>query len=189
MRLLQSKLLAALFVSACVVGTSTAVVQQTPARARVELVSSVKSIAPGEPFVVALSFDVDPDWHLYWKDPGDSGMPPSVKWTLPEGFTASELQFPKPKTIQIPAGVNYIHEGRFALLVTITPPATLKEGESVELAGNVKWLECDAEICLPAKQSVAVSVQSDKQSVLQHEKEFEAWRSAVKAGEGFSPQK
>lgn len=116
-------------------------------------------------------------------------MPPSVKWALPEGFTASELQYPKPETIKTSAGVNYVHEGKFALLVTITPPATLKEGELIELAGNVKWLECDAEICLPAKQSVSVSVQTDKQSAPQNEKKFEAWKSAVEAGEGYSPEK
>jgi DsbC/DsbD-like thiol-disulfide interchange protein len=186
---IEYKLVAALSLSILLGATAFAQQQPKRAHARAELVSSVSTIVAGQPFTVALSFDVDPDWHLYWKDPGESGMPPSVKWTLPEGFTAGPLQFPKPEVLQTSAGTNYVHEKQFALLVTITPPATLKPGERVELSGNVSWLECDAEVCLPAKQSVSASVTTGDRAEPVNAERFAKWEEAVKAGEGYDPKK
>lgn len=179
----------ALSLSMWVVTASLAQQPTKPARARAELVSSASTIAAGTPFTVAIAFDVDQDWHLYWKDPGDSGMPPSVKWRLPEGFQAGELQFPKPETLKTSAGVNYIHEKQFALLVTITPPADLKAGQTLELAGDLQWLECDADICLPAKQSVKLSVMTGDRPAPANKERFEVWEAAVEAGRGYDPKK
>lgn len=157
------------------------------AHARATLVSETATVVAGQPFLVAISFEIDPKWHLYWKDPGDSGLPPSVKWTLPEGFRAGELQFPTPKVHHTPAGTNYIYEDRVALLVTITPPEKLKDGEKFELVANLKWLECTEEICVPAKQSATTGVVVGAEVSPQHTTQFLAWKTAVKEGESFTP--
>jgi thiol:disulfide interchange protein DsbD len=189
MRFKRNKALVGLAFSTFVAATAIADLQTNPARARAELASSVSTIAPGSPFTVAIAFDIDPDWHLYWKDPGDSGMPPSVKWKLPEGFTAGQLRFPKPEVLQTTAGTNYVYHNQFALLVTITPPADLKPGQTLELAADIKWLECDAEVCLPAKQSASISVTSGDRAAPANAEKFAEWEKAVKAGEGFDPKK
>lgn len=160
-----------------------------PAHARVKLVSDTSTIVAGQPFTVAMVFDIDKDWHLYWKDPGDSGMPPKVKWTLPEGFAAGELQFPKPEILKTPAGVNYVHEKELALLVTITPPKELKPGQTISLKADLKWLECTTEVCLPAKQSAQLDVTTGTEAKPADETRFVEWRAAVKAGEQFDPAK
>ena len=51
-----------------------------------ELVSEIHSIQPGSVFYISVRFRMDAGWHIYWKDPGDSGMPPKVEWLLPEGI-------------------------------------------------------------------------------------------------------
>jgi len=55
-------------------------------KARVDTVANVSAIAPGQPFMLGFKFTIAPGWHIYWKNPGDSGLPTEVKLNLPEGF-------------------------------------------------------------------------------------------------------
>ncbi|MEQ1839834.1 MAG: protein-disulfide reductase DsbD domain-containing protein, partial [Verrucomicrobiales bacterium] len=74
--------------------------QSTPVRDKnveARLIASVSTIQPGVPFTLGLQFTIDPTWHTYWANPGETGIPTSLKLTLPEGFSAGELQFPVPK--------------------------------------------------------------------------------------------
>ncbi|HPJ56754.1 MAG TPA: protein-disulfide reductase DsbD family protein [Kiritimatiellia bacterium] len=47
-----------------------------------ELISEVAAVAPGKPFTVAFRMTLDESWHAYWTNPGDSGLAPSLDWTL-----------------------------------------------------------------------------------------------------------
>jgi len=69
----------------------------TKAKATVKLVADQEAIIPGKPVLLALPFTVEKEWHLYWRNAGESGMPPSVKWTLPDGYTVGPLPFPLPR--------------------------------------------------------------------------------------------
>ena len=117
--------------------------------AAADLLADVKSIAPGQPFTVAVSLKPDRGWHLYWSNPGDSGLAPEVTWDLPPGFTAGEIQRPFPEAIASPPFMTYGHEGEVLYLFTITPPNDLPPG-NVTLAANVEWLVCK-DACLPGE--------------------------------------
>ena len=65
-------------------------------RTRSQLLSSRASIAPGERFWVGLRQDFDAGWHSYWRNPGDSGFPATLAWTLPSGATAGPTLWPAP---------------------------------------------------------------------------------------------
>jgi thiol:disulfide interchange protein/DsbC/DsbD-like thiol-disulfide interchange protein len=121
------------------------------------LVPEATSIQPGTPLSVAIYFEMEEGWHNYWQNAGDSGLPTEVEWDLPEGFTAGEIQWPVPERIVAYPLVDYGYSGRIALLVEITPPASLAEGSSALLAATVDWLICK-EICLPAYQDVEVEI-------------------------------
>ncbi|MEM1127470.1 MAG: thioredoxin family protein [Bacteroidota bacterium] len=121
------------------------------------LVSEGASIQPGVPFTLALRLDMDPHWHSYWENPGDSGQPTSLTWALPEGFTAAPFQWPYPKRIDLGPLTTYAYEDVVHLLVEVTPPADLAPGTSVELAGEAVWLICE-EVCLPAREAVALTL-------------------------------
>jgi DsbC/DsbD-like thiol-disulfide interchange protein len=64
---------------------------------RATLSSETSAVAPGTPFWLGLRLEMQPGWHVYWKQPGDSGLPPRVKWSLPAGFAAEDLAFPYPQ--------------------------------------------------------------------------------------------
>ncbi|HEY9049938.1 MAG TPA: protein-disulfide reductase DsbD domain-containing protein, partial [Gammaproteobacteria bacterium] len=65
------------------------------------LISEQQGIVAGQPFWVALNFDIIPDWHTYWKNAGDSGTEPTIDWQLPDGFTASDIHWPYPQRFPV----------------------------------------------------------------------------------------
>src|SRR5208282_582177 len=71
------------------------------AHLHVQLVVPGQSLQPGAANHAGLYFKLEPGWHIYWKNAGDSGEPPHAKWTLPEGVSASALQFPPPKRLPL----------------------------------------------------------------------------------------
>ena len=67
--------------------------------AKVSLVKSTENLITSESFI-GIKFDLNSGWHTYWKNPGDSGSEPRINWTLPEGFSISEIHYPTPEKIQ-----------------------------------------------------------------------------------------
>src|SRR5438552_2825597 len=70
-----------------------------PAHLDVRLVSEASAIAPGQKFWIGLDFALDPGWHIYWLNAGDSGQPPRVIWTTPVGYTVGSIEWPQPGRI------------------------------------------------------------------------------------------
>ncbi len=126
----------------------------TVGRAQVaaSLVSADASIQPGKPFTVALRFVHQPTWHTYWINPG-TGLATTLKWKLPEGWKAGDIQWPAP-TLLVDSRGNTVgngYEGDLLLPVTITPPADLKPGTTVDLPVAADWLMCQ-DVCVPRQQ-------------------------------------
>lgn len=121
----------------------TAAAAHAAPKAQVSLLPSVEAVVPGQPFDVGIRFQLDAGWHIYWQNSGDSGLPPSVRWTLPEGFTVGELQFPTPRRHESPGDIiTNILAGEPILIVKVTPPAVIKES-SIKLAAAVGYLVCE----------------------------------------------
>ena len=118
------------------------------------LVADVSSIAPGGTFDLALEVTVEPGWHIYWENPGDSGQPVTVAWTV-AGGTAGPLRFPVPSRYDEAGLTTYAHDGRpsFLTSVDVTPDAA----GSVQITGAARWLIC-ADVCVPATETVSLSV-------------------------------
>lgn len=116
----------------------------------VDLVAEPTPIISGKTVTLALRFIPAPGWHIYWKNPGDSGLPPSVTWKLPLGWTAGPLQFPFPERILLPPLVSYGYEQETLLLTTFTIPDYEKIPSSFPIEADIEWLVCK-ETCLPGK--------------------------------------
>jgi len=152
------------------------------AHVRASIISSVTDIVPGKSFDIALVFDIDDSWHMYWKNPGDSGMPPSIAWTLPPGFLASEMRFPVPIIYTHKNGTDYIHEKQLVVLVTIQVPQDFKATDDAaeqELLGRATWLVCDANVCLPEEQTVRLKLPVRMTTTEPNASQFAAWRNSI----------
>ena len=114
---------------------------------RAELLADVAAVKAGEPFWVGLRQTIRPKWHTYWKNPGESGLPTEIKWTLPAGVTADPIVWPTPNLFNIGGVINYGYQDETVLLVRITPPADLS-GSSLKLAAEANWLVCE-DVCIP----------------------------------------
>jgi DsbC/DsbD-like thiol-disulfide interchange protein len=130
----------------------------SPAKARVELVPSVDRVVPGEAFDVAVVFTIEPHWHLYWLNPGSSGIPPEVKWDLPPGYTVEAIEFPAPYRIADPnGGITFGYENELILIARVIPSLSTPLDTDVSLNASVTWLACK-EVCVSESASASVKM-------------------------------
>ncbi len=119
---------------------------------RAELLAHApQGVAPGQPLWLGLQITHQPEWHTYWKNPGDSGLPTDLAWTLPAGLDAGEIAWPLPKKIPIGTLANYGYEGTVLLPVPVTVASTFAPGPLVKDATiqlRASWLVCRKE-CIP----------------------------------------
>ncbi|MCA9400266.1 MAG: thioredoxin family protein [Candidatus Omnitrophica bacterium] len=152
-------ILSLLFLCAGILPQSSSRAQEkvTSANTTVQLISEVASIKSGQPFWVGLHMEMDPHWHTYWVNPGDSGLSPKLQWALPDGFTASEIVWPFPVIISEAGLTTYGFEDENLLFVKITPPMGLDPTQMVSLQAKAIWLACK-EICLPGEAQVSLTL-------------------------------
>jgi thiol:disulfide interchange protein DsbD len=139
---------------------SSKAVVTTP-QVRAELLAHAPDGAdPGKTVWLGLQITHQPDWHTYWKNPGDSGLPITVQWTLPEGISAGEIAWPLPKKIPIGNLANYGFDGTVLLPVPLTISQDFKPGltnNEIEVKLKANWLVCRKE-CIPEEGEFALKV-------------------------------
>ena len=120
---------------------------------RVELIADRAGLGPG--MRLGLKFDLDPEWHVYWQNPGDSGGPPEVAWTLPPGMTAAGIEWPAPERIDVGGLVNYGYHNAVLLPVMIGAAAGARIPDAFTVRGSVRWLAC-ANVCISGRADLAL---------------------------------
>ncbi len=96
-----------------------------------------------------LYFKLEPGWHVYWKNAGDSGEPPHIHWTLPDGIAAAPMQFPAPKRLPLGPLMDFGYEDEVLFPFSFHLADRVKAGP-VTLHAKVDWLVC-REVCIPGK--------------------------------------
>ena len=147
----------------------------------VELIAETTVVVPGERFNVALDFKLEPHWHLYWKNPGASGLPVEIEWLLPAGLSAGEIQWPAPERIELGGLMNYGYEDAVTLIVPIEAAQDFELGSAVPIQAEVSWLACE-EFCMPGDASLSLALTAGAEAVKSGEAPaFEAARARLPA--------
>ncbi len=122
------------------------------------LVAENGEVAPGGTVTIALEENIRDGWHTYWRNPGETGGPTELAWTLPHGWKVAPIQWPYPK--RLPAGplMQYGYEGKPWLLMKVTAPADAKPGDVVTLKAHASWLVCSATLCVPEDAPVSLDL-------------------------------
>src|SRR5262245_65947877 len=107
----------------------------------ITMVPEFTAVVAGMPMRVALRFQVEHGWHVYWKNPGESGVATTAKWTLPAAYTVDSMQYPTPAGLDIAGVVTHVHEGDVVFEATINPPAKITSRDS-RLATRVRYGVC-----------------------------------------------
>ena len=129
-----------------------------PQHAKLSLISERDALTPGSSNWIGLRFQLEPGWHIYWKNPGDSGEPPKVTWHVPGGVETGDLRFPTPQRIKDHSLIDYGYEDDVVLLSQITvPKAGDAPGNKTEIGADVRYLVC-REVCIPGRDHVALTL-------------------------------
>ncbi|MBX9742492.1 MAG: thioredoxin family protein [Chthoniobacterales bacterium] len=142
------------------------------------LITATDAIKPDESFEVYILLHLEKGWHVYWRIPGGVGFPPSMKWDLPQGWSASVLEFSLPQQFTGPDGKPfYGYEKQALLRVHITPKGDLTKKNSWKIGGTLSWLACNAASCVPGRAFLSTSIGESvspeiKNQFLKIEKEF-----------------
>src|SRR5579871_2486742 len=122
---------------------------------QVRLVVPSQTLVQGRAAQAGLYFKLEPGWHVYWQNAGDSGEPPHIRWALPEGITASPLEFPVPKRLPLGPLMDFGYENEVLFPFSLDVAKNAKEG-AAQLQAKVLWLVC-REVCIPGKAELSVS--------------------------------
>lgn len=124
--------------------------------ASAEWITGVSAIEPGKPIQTGIRLKIDKGWHTYWTNPGEAGGKFKIVWTLPEGWTASEIVFPSPKRFLTGELPGYGYEDEVIFPITLTPPATVSG--TPEFSAKASWLTCDDSACVPGKVDLKLTL-------------------------------
>ncbi|HET9822380.1 MAG TPA: thioredoxin family protein [Burkholderiaceae bacterium] len=124
---------------------------------RAELVAHApEGLGPGKPAWLGLLIEHKPHWHTYWKNPGDSGLPTSLNWTLPAGAAAGDIAWPTPSRLPVGPLMNFGYEGRVLLPVPLTL-APAFQSSTLDVRVSAQWLVCK-DICIPQQGEFRLSL-------------------------------
>lgn len=152
----QNVLIAMTCAIACVAGSVIAQPIRTE-HVEAELVAATTALVPGAPATVALRLKLAPGWHTYWRNPGDSGLPTTLSWTLPQGVAAGPMEWSAPQALPAGPFVNYGYQGEVLHLVELTASPTLALGSPAMLKARADWLVCK-ETCIPEGADLALTL-------------------------------
>ena len=152
----------------------------TTPHVQAELVAHApQGVRPGQPLWLGLQITHQPDWHTYWKNPGDSGLPTELTWQLPAGLDAGDIAWPVPHKIAIGTLANYGYEGSVLLPVPVTVTQTFAPGplaKDVTVQLKASWLVCRKE-CIPEEGNFTLQLPIQSTTAL-HSAAFDAAQKA-----------
>ncbi len=129
---------------------ATGSVASTPQVHAELLAHAPEGVEPGKPVWLGLQLTHQKDWHTYWKNPGDSGLPTELSWQLPAGLDVGETAWPVPSLFRIDTLANYGYGGQ----VLLAAPLQVSAGFTAPASGHIDirlratWLACRVE-CIP----------------------------------------
>lgn len=117
-------------------------------------------IASGHTVWLGLKLSHAPEWHTYWKNSGDSGLPTQLEWQLPPGVQAGAIHWPTPKKFPIGSLANYGYDGTAMLLVPLHIDAAFS-GQKLVVGLDASWLACRKE-CIPEEGHFQLQLPTDQ---------------------------
>jgi thiol:disulfide interchange protein/DsbC/DsbD-like thiol-disulfide interchange protein len=133
--------------------TGHSVLQEAKAGVSAHLLVESNSVQTDETFRIGVLFDIAPGWHLYWRNPGDSGLPTKIEWHVDQA-TVGELKWPAPEVFHEPdtGFVTFGYDDQ-AFLSTQVQIHTQLDGP-IDVGAKVSFLACK-EVCIPGGFSLS----------------------------------
>lgn len=115
---------------------------------KARMLAETLAFAPGKRTHLAFHFDIAENWHMYWRGQNDSGMPPQIDLTLPDGFKAASAQWPAPRRHTLPGGLlDHVYYTTLTVIVPIDVAMSVRAGGEATVSARVEWMVCD-DVCV-----------------------------------------
>jgi DsbC/DsbD-like thiol-disulfide interchange protein len=121
------------------------------------LLTEAPAIRTGGTLLTGIRLEMEEGWYVYWKNPGDSGIPTTVRWSLPAGYAMGDLLWPTPGQFYTDSFVSYGYKDEVILFAELAAPAHAQPGTDFELSAQVVWLVCK-DVCIPGSAEVSTVV-------------------------------
>lgn len=126
----------------------------------VQLIADVGDMKPGQDFRLGVYFKIQPGWHIFWRNPGESGKPTTVVFEIPEEFIRSQVRWPAPEIFVQPGGIQGIgYKDEVVISSILHPGADLKLGRRLQFNAEVQWLACGSDRCIPGSKRLTHHIQ------------------------------
>lgn len=122
------------------------------------LVSSASSIESGSIFWLGVHFEIEDDWHIYWRNPGGAGLATAVDFKLPDGFVAGPLRWPLPIAFVQSEGIpGFGYEGSVVLAAEVAAPSDFDRSRPGTVRVEASWLACKG-VCVLGSAKLEASL-------------------------------
>ncbi len=126
-----------------------------------QLIIDAPHVTHGVPIQAGVTFTMPPHWHIYWRNPGDSGIATKLEWTLPTGLAASDIQWPLPERIETQGLVNYGYSNAVTLPMPLIPAQDNVNGD---VKVKASWLVC-RDICIPESADLSAPLTANSKGI------------------------
>jgi DsbC/DsbD-like thiol-disulfide interchange protein len=104
-----------------------------------------------------IAFQLQPGWHTYWRNPGDSGVPPRFDFSKSENIEAVTVLWPAPTKFADGAGGNSLgYQKQVVLPLRIVAKNAEKP---VTLRADINYAVCE-KLCIPVEASAELAFTS-----------------------------
>jgi DsbC/DsbD-like thiol-disulfide interchange protein len=142
----------------CVLSFAAAVAQPVkPSASTQGFHSRARLIAGGEQGehrLAGVEITLDPGFKTYWRNPGDSGLPPRFDWSGSENVASTEIRWPAPKRHVDAAGVAYVYGKQAVIPILVKPKDPAKP---IRLVLALEYGVCN-DICIPAHADLTLDL-------------------------------
>ncbi|HVJ53828.1 MAG TPA: protein-disulfide reductase DsbD domain-containing protein [Aliidongia sp.] len=103
---------------------------------------------------LGLQFQLKPHWKIYWRAPGDAGLPPEIDWDGSTNIAIGATSWPAPERFSYAGLETFGYEGETVFPIAATMP---DRAAPAEIKAAVDFLTC-ADICVPNHVVLALTI-------------------------------
>jgi DsbC/DsbD-like thiol-disulfide interchange protein len=119
--------------------------------------SHVRLISGGreaDHWMAGVEITLDKGFKTYWRNPGESGLPPRFDWSASDNVADVEVKWPAPSRHEDAAGIAYTYSGKVILPVRVK---AADPGRPVRLSLSIEYGICK-DICIPAQAELSTDL-------------------------------
>ena len=128
------------------------------------LYSPVVTLPPGQVRQIIIKVDVKKDWHIYWKNPGESGLAPSFTWHG-ENYDIKKIHWPTPKAYENSGILNNIYDGEVLFIADLVVKPGTKDGK-IDIKADIDFLVCK-ESCFMRSVKVSSTIEANSKNMIE----------------------